>query len=225
MSMSWLNEIKDHSNKKYSQYGEEGYLRFIFENVGVKDGFFVDLGANDGKYLSNTRYFKEHGWSGILIDGQEFKGVHRHYITAENINELLKRYGVQNEFDLLSIDIDGNDYWVLRKILSCFRPRLIISEYNSEFTDARTIEYDPTFHFRATDYYGYTFEAGLKLAEEFGYRVIFQNCNLNMYYLRKDLLEDPEMEIQVPHEMEERWRLNDGAYQGKVDDRLKWVII
>jgi hypothetical protein len=99
----------------------------------------------------------------------------------------LERYKTPKEFDLLSIDIDGNDYWVLQKILTEYRPRLIISEYNSEHTDSKTIKYDPNFEFRMTDYYGYTFKAGQKLAEKTGYKVIFQNSSLNMYYLRKDL--------------------------------------
>jgi len=221
----WIDEIKNHQWSKYSQYGEEGYLRFIFKKIGVTNKFLVDLGANDGKYLSNTRIFLNEGWGGVLIEGRQFPGIHQHFITAENINELLEKYGVPSEFDLLSIDLDGNDFWILRNLLTKYRPRLIVSEYNSEFDDSRTIEYDPAFSFGATDYYGYTFGAGLKLAEEFGYRVIFQNANLNMYYLRKDLLENPEMEIDVPHPVAEWWRLNNGEYHGKVDDRKKWVMI
>jgi len=223
--MSWINEIGNHFSKKYSQYGEEGYLRFIFKNIGTTNKFLVDIGANNGTYLSNTKQFRNEGWQGILIDGQSFPGVYRHYVSAENINGLLRKYGCPKEPDLLSIDIDGQDYWVLRVILSEYKPRVIISEYNAEFDDSRAIEYNPNFQFRATDYYGYTFKAGLKLAKEFGYRVIFQNTNINMYYLRNDLLEDPEMQINIPHPLTEWWRLNVGKYQGKNDDRLKWVMI
>jgi len=218
----WINEIEKYRFRKFSQYGEEGYLKFILSNIGTTNKFLVDIGANNGTYLSNTKIFRTEGWQSALIDGQEFRGVHQHYVTVENVNRLLRQYGTPEEFDLLSIDIDGNDYWILQQILTAFRPRLIISEYNSEFTDSRTIEYDPEFYFKATDYYGYTFEAGLKLADKFGYRVIFQNANLNMYYLRKDLLDDPDMKIDVPYPQKDWWRLNN---DGQSDNRLKWVMI
>jgi len=220
--MNWIKEIGQHKVQGWSQYGEEGYLRFILRNIGIKSKFLVDIGANNGTYLSNTKQFRNEGWKAILIDGQAFPGVHQHYVSAENVNEILKRYQCPQEFDLLSIDVDGQDYWILRELLREFRPRLIISEYNSEFADSRAVEYDPDFIFKATDHYGYTFEAGLKLADEFGYRVIFQNSNLNMYYLQKDEMEDPEMEINVPHPQHDWWRLNNN---GQSDKQGKWVMI
>jgi hypothetical protein len=213
----WINEIGNHKYKKYSQYGEEGYLKFIFKNIGTTNRFLVDIGANDGKYLSNTKLFRDEGWQSVLIEAQEFPGIHNHFVTAENIKSLLIGYGVPYEFDLLSIDIDGNDYWVLSEILCAFSPRVIISEYNSEFTDSRAIEYNPGFQFKATDYYGYTFEAGLKLAEEFGYKVVFQNSNLNMYYIRKDIIGD--VDIEVPHPEHLWWRLSSPT------DTRKWIMI
>lgn len=222
MQMNWIKEIGNHKFKKYSQYGEEGYLKFILKNIGIKSKYVVDIGANNGTYLSNTKLFRNEGWKSILIDGQQFPGIHQHYVSADNIVEILNSYRCPNEFDLLSIDIDGQDYWVLRELLREFRPRLIISEYNSEFTDSRTIEYDPNFVFKATDHYGYTFEAGLKLADEFGYRVIFQNSNLNMYYLRKDEMEDPDIDIFVPHPQQDWWR---GSNNGQSDALGKWVQV
>lgn len=222
MQMKWISEIGNHKHKGFSQYGEEGYLKFIFKNIGIKHKFLVDLGANDGTYLSNTKQFRMEGCDSVLIEGKEFPGIHHHYITAENINGLLKQYGTPERFDLLSIDIDGVDYWILKELLKEFKPRVIVSEYNSEFIDSRAIEYDPAFVFKATDHYGYTFEAGLKLAEEFGYRVIFQNSNLNMYYLRKDEMEDPDIEINVPHPLHLWWRHNTN---GKTDTNGKWVMI
>lgn len=220
--MSWIDEIANHKFKKYSQYGEEGYLKFIFDNIGIKSKFLVDIGANNGTYLSNTKQFRNEGWTGILIDGQTFTGIHQHFVSGENVIEILKHHKCPEEFDLLSIDVDGQDYWILRELLRDFRPRVIISEYNSEFTDSRAIEYDSTFEFKATDHYGYTFEAGLKLADEFGYRVIFQNSNLNMYYLRRDEMENPDMDIIVPHPLHLWWRHNTN---GQTDIKGKWVQV
>lgn len=204
--MDWINHIIDQNltGNKYSQYGEEIYLDFIFKNIGTTNKHLVDIGANDGKWLSNTRRFIESGWTGLLIDGKEFEGVKKHFVTKENILFILERYKTPIEFDLLSIDIDGNDYWILQKILSVYRPRVIISEYNAEHLDCKTIKYDPNFQFKMDDYYGYTFKAGQKLAEKTGYKVIFQNSNLNLYYLRADLYKW-DYPVQVREELHRWW--------------------
>lgn len=218
--MHWIDTIGHHRYKKYSQYGEEGYLQYIFKNIGIKHHYLVDIGANNGEYLSNTKLFRDWGWRSCLIEGEQFPGINCHYVTVENINSLLLMYGVPEKFDLLSIDIDGNDYWILREILKAYAPRVIVSEYNSEFTDSRAIKYNPDFRFRFTDHYGYTFEAGLKLAEEFGYTVVFQNSNLNMYYIRKDEIGD--VKINVPHPQQDWWR---GSNNGESDKSGEWVEI
>ncbi len=186
----WTDDIIKVSleGNKYSQYGEECYLDFIFQQIGTTNKHLVDIGANNGKWLSNTREFMERGWTGLLIDGQKHVGIQRHFITQENVLSILGQYNTPMEFDLLSIDIDGNDYWILDKILSIYRPRVIISEFNAEHTDCKSIKYNPNFTFGETDYYGYTFKAGQKLAENNGYKIIFKNSELNLYYLRKDLL-------------------------------------
>lgn len=198
--MGWLKDIKRQSQKiKYSQNGEEYILKYILDHIGVTNKFFVDLGAWDGTHLSNTKIFRESGWNGLLVDGKDFPGVYKSFITKENIIETLEIHKVPLDFDLLSIDIDGNDYWILKELLSKYKPRLIISEYNSEHPpeESKTIEYDPEFQFWPCDYYGYTFGAGLKLSREFGYTVVYQNSNTNLYYLRNDLVtEEPEFRIE-----------------------------
>lgn len=199
--MGWLKEIKRQPQKiKWSQNGEEYILKYILDHIGEANRFFVDLGAWDGQHLSNTKIFSEAGWKGLLVDGKDFPGVYKSFITRDNILETLYKHQVPIDFDLLSIDIDGNDYWILKKVLSEYKPRLIISEYNSEHQpeESKTIEYDPEFQFFPCDYYGYTFGAGKKLAEEFGYTIIYQNSNTNLYYLRNDLVtEEPDFKIEL----------------------------
>ncbi len=200
--MGWLREIKNQKQRKgYCQNGESGILKYIIDHIGTKSKFLVDLGAWDGKHLSNTRLFIEEGWKGLLVDAKEFKGVYQSFMTVENIIETFEKHNVPKEFDLLSVDIDGNDYWILKKVLEHYSPRLIISEFNSEhpLEQSKTIKYDPKFCFdNFSDYYGYTYGAGLKLAKEFGYTVIYQNTNQNMYYLRNDLVEEePDFKVEM----------------------------
>lgn len=200
--MGWIKDIKNQPQRKgYCQNGESGWLKYIFDNIGTTNNFLVDLGAWDGKHLSNTRLFIELGWRGLLVDAKDFPGIYKSFMTVENIIETFELNNVPKEFDLLSVDIDGNDYWITKKVLENYKPRVIIAEFNSEhpLDESKTIKYDPKFTFdNFSDYYGYTYAAGLRLAEEFGYTVIFQNSNQNMYYLRNDLVtEAPDFPIQV----------------------------
>ena len=197
----WIREIgKQPQQIKYSQNGEEYRLKFIFDHIGTTNKFLVDIGAWDGTHLSNTKLFREMGWDSLLIDGKDFPGVYKSFVTKENIIETLIKFKAPLEPDLLSIDIDGNDYWVLKEILGAYKPRVIVSEFNSEhpLEESKTIQYDPEFKFGVDDYYGYTYGAGESLAKEFGYTIIYQQSNMNLFYLRNDLVKgQPEFKKQM----------------------------
>jgi hypothetical protein len=204
--MGWIKDIgKQPQEIKYSQNGEEYRLEYIFNHIGTTNKLLVDVGAWNGEHLSNTKLFREKGWLSVLIDGNHHAGIYNSFVTKENILETLDKFSVPQEFDLLSIDIDGNDYWILREILSKYRPRVIVSEFNSEFppSESKTIVYDPNFTFgwhsgKPDDYYGYTFGAGQKLAREFGYTIVYQQSDLNLFYLRNDLVtEEPDFEVKM----------------------------
>jgi len=176
---------------KYSQNGEEIIITNILEKCGEPKKFVVELGAGDGYHLSNSRYFIEKGWDSILIDADN-KGneeVKQHKINKENINQLLKQYNCPKEFDFLSIDLDGNDYWIIDEILKEYSPKLIVAEYNASFPpeESKTIKYDPEFIWQGDTYFGFTLKAGIKLAEKNNYKAILQDSDMNLYMLRNDL--------------------------------------
>jgi hypothetical protein len=176
---------------KYSQNGEEIIITNILEKRGELKKFVVELGAGDGYHLSNSRYFIEKGWDSILIDADN-KGneeVKQHKINKENINQLLKQYNCPKEFDFLSIDLDGNDYWIIDEILKEYSPKLIVAEYNASFPpeESKTIKYDPEFIWQGDTYFGFTLKAGIKLAEKNNYKAILQDSDMNLYMLRNDL--------------------------------------
>ena len=149
-----------HGFKVYSQHDEDGIIEEIFNRIGVTSRFFLEFGAGDG--IENcTTYLLLKGWSGGWIDGSAdcFQGIQRNlrayldagklkalysFITAENIEDLFRRIEVPDEFDLLSIDIDRNDFWIWNAIRS-YRPRVVAVEYNASFkqTASCTIPYDP----------------------------------------------------------------------------------
>lgn len=190
--------------KKYSQSGEEGILHTLIEIIGAKSHYLVDFGAGDGFHLSNTRFLIEQGWRGLLMDGDN-KGnaeVKAEHITADNICNLFAKYEVPKEFDLLSIDIDGNDYWVLDRILGGgYRPQIIIAEFNGTITQDRavTIAYNPDHVWKNNDYYGASFSAFCKLAIRHGYRVIGQNDGLNLYMVPAQILTNADANLGLEY--------------------------
>jgi hypothetical protein len=195
----WKQDLESSSMQKYSQGGEDGVLLRIFEKIGIRHRYFVEFGAWDGLFLSNTANLRlNHGWSGLLLEGSDRadgKLVQRAHVDAENVEALFREHGVPRDFDLLSIDIDGNDYWVW-KAIEAFKPRVVVVEYNIFFLPktAKTMAYDVN-HAWDCDVFGLYHGASLaalgKLGREKGYVLAYTEpyCP-NAIFVRQDALPD-----------------------------------
>lgn len=189
-----IDDLRRFERRWFSQNGEDGILRIIFETIGVTNRFCVEFGVEDGRQC-NTRYLLEKaGWSGLRMDGADhdlrFGPVRKEFITAENICALFAKYAVPPEFDLLSIDIDGNDYWVWRAIEG-YSPRVVVIEYNASLApdQSRTIRYDPAFQWDGTSYFGASLRALAKLGRSKGYTLVgCESQGVNAFFVRDDLI-------------------------------------
>jgi hypothetical protein len=181
--MNWIERMYDLKGKDlYSQNGEGLYLEYIFNCClpgWIKNSVMFDFGGGDGFYLSNSRHLRNLGMNVFVFDREN--GFEITVENCLNVTDILFP-------TVISIDIDGNDYWVLQKQLTFYKPPFIIAEFNAAFTDSRTIKYNPDHVWDGTDYYGFSFEAGVKLAEANGYKVIFQIADMNMIMVRHDLI-------------------------------------
>lgn len=210
--MNWIERLYEIKGKDlYSQNGESLILEYIFSQFKYRQTLrFLDIGGGDGFYLSNTRHLANLGWGGMVLDREN--GID---VNAENIIEWFQKSS-RGGTDLISIDIDGNDYWILDKIISeGYEPSVIIAEFNAMYTDSRTIAYNPDHVWAGDSYYGFTFEAGKKLAEKHGYKVIFQVADMNMIMVRDDLVEG----LHIP---EVTYKQNDFF---KLSTREDWVYV
>ena len=116
--------------------------------------------------------------------------LHKEFITAENIESLFKKHAVPKELDLLSIDIDGNDYWVWKAIEN-YAPRVVIIEYNAciPYEPAVTIPYKTDFIWDKTDYYGASLSALVQLGKEKGYTLVATDGRgVNAFFVQEQLL-------------------------------------
>jgi hypothetical protein len=189
-----LNELERFERKVHSQNGEDGVIEAIFSEIGVTNRYFVEFGCHEAEEC-NAALLLEQGWQGLLMDGGGVSKnpravVRKEFIRAENINNLFRKYEVPQAFDLLSIDIDGNDYWVWRAITP-YRPRVVIIEYNAHFppSESRVIIYDPKFMWTATDYFGGSLRAMKELGEEKRYTLVYcEGTGANAFFIANEAL-------------------------------------
>jgi hypothetical protein len=237
-----LSEVEFSS---YSQNGEDGVLLYIFSIIGSGIKTVVEICAGDGIECNAANLIINHGWRGLLFDGDgaAIERGRRFYsqrtnswrlrrlpptlvhawITAETVDNLIQSNGVTGEIDLLSIDVDGNDFWVW-KAITCISPRVVVAEYNNRFAadQSLTIPYDPNFVVASTStddvgYFGASLPALTKLAEEKGYRLIGANSpNTNAFFMRNDVGLDQFNAVDIAsclsseyakHQHETKWSL------------------
>jgi hypothetical protein len=170
-------DLESREKKIFSQNGEDGVIEALFETIGVTNRYFVEIGVGDATEC-NTAALLERGWRGLMMDcrfpsANPLVSIKKEFVTAENVNDLLRKYGAPEEFDLLSIDVDGNDFWIWAAITA--RPRVVVIEYNSSVPpdECCAIVYDPTFFFRCTDYFGGSLLAFKELGKRKGYTLVY----------------------------------------------------
>ena len=184
------NGVPSNPLKKYSQTGEEGVLLYLFDKLGTTNKYLVDFGAGDGTSLSNSKLLlDDYGWTGLRMDGKGTNDVKKEFITRENILGLFEKYDVPREFDLLSIDLDGNDYWILKEILTSYKPLVICAEMNGccPVGVSQAIKYNAGHKYGGKSYYGASFEAIKRLCVD--YIVVHNQLDLNVFLVHKDLVE------------------------------------
>ena len=193
-SQQHKNEFNiDYFEKKiFSQNGEDGIINFIFSTIGTHNKFFVEFGVKNGTEC-NTRYLLEKkDWTGLMMDENpnQSKKIKKEFVTPENINDLLKKYEVPHKFDLLSIDIDYNDYWVWESIKG-FYPRVVVIEYNSSIppNESKVIEYDLNDKWDKTNYFGASLLALVKLGKNKGYELVGCDSNgINAFFIQREIV-------------------------------------
>jgi hypothetical protein len=196
-----------------SQNDEDGLVLALFKRIGMTNCRFVELGC--GMNGGNSGFLaSEMGWQGLMVDARDdairkivirFTGHNvtaRHLaLTCDNVNPLIEECGFTGEIDLLSIDIDGMDYWIWQAITAC-NPRMVAIEYNWLFGPemAVTVPYTATFDLGAIglrSYHGASLAALVHLGRTKGYRLVATE-RVNAFFLRQDVA--PEIqEIDARH--------------------------
>jgi hypothetical protein len=206
-----LPAIHDSGFRVFSQFDEDGVILYLLGVGGMGTRRFVDLGAGDGVYASNCANLALNlGFDGLFLEADAKKADHARrfyaehpdtrerppavvqaFITRENVNNLVRRAGFEGEIDLLSIDVDGNDYW-LWEALDCISPRFVVVEGHTELGLADYVmPYEPDFDWRRAPPgtpVGASPAALHRLAGQLGYRLVGSNLyGFNLCFVRNDV--------------------------------------
>jgi hypothetical protein len=185
-----------------SQNGEDGVLAALLRAIGTQSGFFVEFGVGGGEQGNCVFLADWAGWAGLFIESSvpDYSRLSLKYrrnplvrarhavVGAGNVEALFTEERVPAAFDVLSIDIDGNDFWVWEAI-TAFRPRIVVIEYNANLAlDSELVmPRDDRHQWDGTDYFGASLGAYRKLGQTKGYELVHtDSTGVNAFFVRRE---------------------------------------
>ncbi len=214
-----LPAFADVGFRNYSQFDEDGILLYIFALIGTTNRMAAEMCAGIGSECNTANLILSQDWHAVLFDGDpenirkagRFFGDHRDsmyrmpklvsaWIDKDNVNDLLRKQGLEGEIDLFTLDMDGVDWWIW-KAIDCINPRVVVVEYNNGWgaQESYTVPYRADFQWgEPRNYFGASLAAFHKLAGIKGYRLV--GCNRhsnNAFFVRNDIQADVLPEVSV----------------------------
>jgi hypothetical protein len=205
-------DFADVGFRVHSQNNEDGILHYIFSLIGTTNKKCIEICVGDGLECNTTNLVLNQGWNALMFDGDVgnvkvakdfFRSMKNTkfwipiiintWITRDNINKLISENNFNGEIDLLSLDIDGIDYW-LWEAIDCISPRVVVLEFNHLWGAdySVSVPYSPEFkaEFKkyGSDYAGASLPAFVKLGKTKGYRLVgINNISTNAFFIREDI--------------------------------------
>lgn len=245
-----FDKISDAGFRCYSQFEEDGIILYILAAIGMKTRRVVEMCCGSGHECMAANLIINHGFEGFLLDGDEasIKNANRFFeskadcllnrpiirkawITRDNVNDLLREMGAEGEVDVLSLDMDGIDYWVWEAI-EAINPRLCVFETHNLVPGdlSVTVPYDPNFYcwskkgdeklFRSV-----SLPAMAKLSKRKGYRLIGTHRHgFNAFFLRDDLAPKLFPEVSVSSVQNNPWTRKQVEMWPRIE-KMGWVSV
>jgi hypothetical protein len=205
-----MSTLENYRKNIYSQNGEDGVIEELCRRLKILSGSFVEFGAWDGIFLSNTYNLLKNGWNGVYIEGDTDKyhqlvnnlasfqdaivtmNAYVEPVGENSLDNLLKKTLLKTDFDLLSIDIDSLDWYIWRSLIN-YQPKIVVIEINSAIpVGIYQTHRDERIH-------GSSFTSMVDLAAKKGYALVCHTGNL--IFVRNDFvvkLDLPAEELMFP---------------------------
>jgi hypothetical protein len=203
--MNDLINLEFYEKKIFSQNGEDGIVQKLIDCIYKNDNtdkYFVEFGVENG-IECNTRILRElYKWNGLQMDGSNENdniNLRKEFITRENIINLFQIYNVPKKINLLSVDIDFNDFYCLYEILTKYNCDIIICEYNATHLphEDKIVIYNDNYVWDNTNYFGASLLSLYKLANYFNYSLVYcDNRGVNAFFVNKDIIKNKHLNFK-----------------------------
>ena len=215
-----IEKIEDIEFKIFSQFGDDGIIQFLIDKLEIDYEYqnFIEFGVEDYSEANTKFLLLNNNWSGLILDSsnENIENIKKNnffwkfdleaiecFIKKENINSIITNSNIyKKKIGILSIDIDGNDYWVWKEI-NVIDPLIVIVEYNSSFGFEKkvSIPYNQSFErskaHHSNLYWGASIEALKFLAAQKGYNFLTTNsAGNNAYFIKKNLFDKIKLNIK-----------------------------
>lgn len=226
--------------KAFSQNGEDGVIQEVLRRIGAGSGTFAEFGIGSGVEGNCVFLAQVLGWRGVFLEGdaaayerlalryEHVPGVTaaQAYVEPATIDEVLPNAGVVAEPDVLSIDVDGNDYY-LWEALTSVRPRLVVIEYNAALDPAAQLvqPYSPTGP-DGTAFFGASLGALEALGKRKGYRLVHTElAGVNAFFVRQELAGDAFLPLTAVPRRPPNYYLDDVTMHAPADPAREYVTV
>jgi hypothetical protein len=209
-------DLRLFENKIFSQNGEDGITMKLVEliyNDNNDNKYYVEFGVENG-IECNTRILREkYNWKGLQMDGGNENyniNLRKEFIYKENIIELFRKYSVPQNINVLSVDIDYNDFYCLKEILKTYKCDIIICEYNATHlpTEDKIIIYNRNGRWDDSNYFGASLLSFYKLGKKYNYSLVYCDTKgVNCFFVHNDIIESKKLQFKNIGEIEKIYNL------------------
>jgi hypothetical protein len=208
-------DLSVYENKVFSQNGEDGItmklVELIYDNNN-DNKYYVEFGVENG-IECNTRILREkYNWKGLQMDGGNENisiNLRKEFIMKENVVELFTKYNVPKKINVLSVDIDFNDFYCLKEILANYQCDIIICEYNASHlvNEDKIVIYDKNGRWDGSNYFGVSLLSLTRLCTKYNYSLIYCNKNgVNCFFVNNDIIKDKNLQFKNYGNIEEIYK-------------------
>lgn len=205
-------DLSIYEKSLYSPHGEDGILAKIFQLIKPDSKFFIEFGAQDGVSNCITYFLKLQGWKSVSFDRKfenQKTSLYKEFVTGENINSLLRKYAVPYQFDLLSIGLGYNDFYIWKKLSADYQPSVVVIRYNAihQPNEDKVVKYRPFYCGDKSNYFGASILALYRLGLSKGYTLVYAEASgERLFFIRNDTIDEKQLSFKNTDCLEKLYR-------------------
>ena len=190
----------------FSQNGEDGVTMKLLDliyNGDNQNKYYVEFGVESGRECNTRILWEKYKWNGLQMDGgyeNQTINLRKEFITKENVVELFTKYNVPQNINVLSVDIDFNDFYCLKEILKNYKCDIIVCEYNATHlpNEDKIVMYDKNGRWDGSNYFGVSLLSLTKLGEKYNYSLVYCNKNgVNCFFIHNDIIKNKSLDFKA----------------------------